>query len=681
MHILILFASYAIFSLVLLSLIRRFQLVPSYIEDLKIFSVCLVIAPIGLAFCYGTLLRIFPMQSHDFYFYSIMLPLLALGAMSFREVLHVKSTLGKLPLNNKLLILLGLMGLVSIAFVNSKIPIYGNDPLEYFTVARAIFENQRLAGIYPLISEEIASGFYAPWTHPPGFVLTIAWAFVAQGSAGEAGVAKFINIFYLFALLSIVYAWSDGPKKQLGLMAGLLILISPIIVGETFEHHVDVGRIGLLTACLCLITVWLSSANTKFTVFLGLIIGLAIFVHSAGVLIWFLFVGLLLFIRDIPFSTRIFQSTLLIAVSVCVVSLDLISNYLTFGYIIGDKIAIWEISDLGIADYLNEQRGISSFYEKFQTGTLKPIIDLKVYGFSGLSFLIMGLLYLTHLTVSTSFNFRRILRHLRSADYLNVYFLLNIGFMMMVLLSAAFDSNSLVKNVRYLSSMIALQSIFAVLALDRLLPFAQISNKHLHFFSLVDDVSKRTFTITGAEISKFLLRLRFKRFPSQKGEPVLFVLLKICLVLFLLQAAFANIRLKNRDAHVFATGIYPGDNYFIEYLSNSPLGGFNIVGLLNQSALDYETPPNLKVLSFRPADSAYYGLYKQMPYTDPRLVPAFLARDPAQLFKELSELEVTHIIVPNYKMGEIEKTTFKEFLELGRHTVLVSQNGAFDFIA
>ena len=98
-------------------------------------------------------------------------------------------------------------------------------------------------------------------------------------------------------------------------MAGLLILISPIIVGETFEHHVDVGRIGLSTACLCLITVWLSSANTKFTVFLGLIIGLAIFVHSAGVLIWFLFVGLLLFIRDIPFSTRIFQSTLLIAAS------------------------------------------------------------------------------------------------------------------------------------------------------------------------------------------------------------------------------------------------------------------------------------------------------------------------------------------------------------------------------
>ena len=220
MHILILFASYAIFSLVLLSLIRRFQLVPSYIEDLKIFSVCLVIAPIGLAFCYGTLLRIFPMQSHDFYFYSIMLPLLALGAMSFREVLHVKSTLGKLPLNNKLLILLGLMGLVSIAFVNSKIPIYGNDPL-YFTVARAIFENQRLAGIYPLLAKKSPLAL-CPLTHPPGFVLTIAWAFVAQGSAGEAGVAKFINIFYLLPCSLLSMHGPMVPKNSWGLWQGYL---------------------------------------------------------------------------------------------------------------------------------------------------------------------------------------------------------------------------------------------------------------------------------------------------------------------------------------------------------------------------------------------------------------------------------------------------------------------------
>ena len=49
--------------------------------------------------------------------------------------------------------------------------------------------------------------------HPPGFVLTLTWAFVIQGSADEAGVAKLINIFYLFAMLAIVFAWSNGAKK------------------------------------------------------------------------------------------------------------------------------------------------------------------------------------------------------------------------------------------------------------------------------------------------------------------------------------------------------------------------------------------------------------------------------------------------------------------------------------
>ena len=436
MHILILFASYAIFSLVLLSLIRRFQLVPSYIEDLKIFSICLVVAPTGLAFCYGVLLRIFPMQSPNFYFHLIWITLLALGLMSLREVLKIKSVIADISLINKIFIILGCMALAAIGHVNNKIPVYANDPLEYFTVARAIFENQRLVGIYPLINEEIASGFYAPWTHPPGFVLSIAWAFVVQGSADEAGVAKFINIFCLFALLSVVYAWSNGTKKQLGIIAGLFIAISPIIVGETFEHHVDVGRIGLLTACLCLATVWLSSANTKFTVLLGILIGLSIYLHSAGILIWALCAGLLIFIRDIPTKTRFLHGSLLFLTSVCVVSPDLYTNYSNFGYIIGDRVDIWEIPEL-VSPIPNEQRNISSFFERFQTGTLNPIFNFSLYGFSGLAFTIAGFFYLAHLLLSTSFDFRRFLKHLRSPDYLNVYFLLNIGFIAMVFLSSA----------------------------------------------------------------------------------------------------------------------------------------------------------------------------------------------------------------------------------------------------
>ena len=67
----------------------------------------------------------------------------------------------------------------------------------------------------PLLREDIASGFYAPWTHS-GFVLTLTWAFVVQGSADEAGVARLINIFYLFAMLAIVFAWSNGVKKAVG---------------------------------------------------------------------------------------------------------------------------------------------------------------------------------------------------------------------------------------------------------------------------------------------------------------------------------------------------------------------------------------------------------------------------------------------------------------------------------
>ena len=168
MHAFILISTFAIFSVVLSATIRRFQLVPSWLDDLKILSVCLVMSPIGLAFCYGILLRIFPMQTPNFYFFTIMLPLLAAGFLCLGEIQRIKNVVRSIPFVNKLFVLSGCILLASIAVVNSKIPVYANDPLEYFTVARAIFENQRLTGIYPLLREDIASGFYAPWTHPPG---------------------------------------------------------------------------------------------------------------------------------------------------------------------------------------------------------------------------------------------------------------------------------------------------------------------------------------------------------------------------------------------------------------------------------------------------------------------------------------------------------------------------------
>ena len=171
----------------------------------------------------------------------------------------------------------------------------------------------------------------------------------------------------------------------------------------------------------------------------------------------------------------------------------------------------------------------------------------------------------------------------------------------------------------------------------------------------------------------FLFRLKFKNNPSQRGEPIIFLLLRIFLVIFLIDAGLDNLRQQNRNAHVFATGLHQDDEYFTKYLWNSTHGGFNLVGLLNAHLLESKEPQKVKVLSFRPSDSAYYGLYQQIAYTDPKLVSAFLSSTVPQLFQELSDLEVTHIIVPSYKMGEIEKTSFKDFFDDTKYATLVSK--------
>ena len=62
-------------------------------------------------------------------------------------------------------------------------------------------------------------------------------------------------------------------------------------------------------------------------------------------------------------------------------------------------------------------------------------------------------------------------------------------------LSAVIDINTLVKNPRYLILMTALQCIFAVLVLNKLLPFIEmfLSRDKIGLLILTDGVSKKTF--------------------------------------------------------------------------------------------------------------------------------------------------------------------------------------------
>ena len=147
-------------------------------------------------------------------------------------------------------------------------------------------------------------------------------------------------------------------------MAALLLMISPLIINETFEHHVDVGRIGLWTASLCLTTIWLTSANVRFTIFLGVLVGLLMFVHSAGILFWALFIGLFNISQRHSVYYRFLHSALLVVISLCFVLYDYYTSCINLGYFIGDSIKIWQIPELGIVEYNIEQRGITSLSDK-----------------------------------------------------------------------------------------------------------------------------------------------------------------------------------------------------------------------------------------------------------------------------------------------------------------------------
>jgi hypothetical protein len=357
-----------------------------------------------------------------------------------------------------------------------KTPMAANDPMEYFFVARQIFDLQQLIGVYPLIDETIARGFYGPWTHPPGFVMLIVWGFMAQGTAEIASVAKLTGVYSLFSLLLLVYAWAGGSIRYRGVVAALLVLTCPMLLGETFDTHVDVPRIAMWTAVLCLVSIWFRRRSLSNTVALGALIGLSMFVHSIGLLFFPIFAGLLILVRGMSTADRAIQGILLALVAVLMVLPDYLQNLKHFGRIIGDSTPLWEIADFKLDEFVNNDRQILTTKHKLVRGILDQLLYTSWYGYAGLTAAFAGCGYLLSVLISSRLQPQRILRHLRAPRPLTVLVLSCVGFICAIVLSIIADMNLIVKNLRYLATMIAVYAIVTVIAADVLLRYSGLTS-------------------------------------------------------------------------------------------------------------------------------------------------------------------------------------------------------------
>lgn len=671
---LLLVTSYFLASGTILFLGRLFNAFPE-IRGLRRISVSIVFGPIALAWIYAWFLRVSPGQEPVFYFSMVSLVFLP-GALA--EGAGVVRSMSKLRMpastrdvkSGNIVLFLAVLFLICTLFVIGnaaiKTPMAANDPMEYFFVARQIFDLQQLIGVYPLIDETIARGFYGPWTHPPGFVMLIVWGFMAQGTAEIASVAKFTGVYSLFSLLLLVYAWAGGSIRYRGVVAALLVLTCPMLLGETFDTHVDVPRIAMWTAVLCLVSIWFRRRSLSNTIALGALIGLSMFVHSIGLLFFPIFAGLLILVRGMSTADRAIQGILLALVAVLMVLPDYLQNLKHFGRIIGDSTPLWEIAEFKLDEFVNSDRQILTTKHKLVRGILDQLLYTSWYGYAGLTAAFAGCGYLLSVLISSRLQPQRILRHLRAPRPLTVLVLSCVGFICAIVLSIIADMNLIVKNLRYLATMIAVYAIVTVIAADVLLRYSGLTSFQnwlrawLAIKTRFENLGRRPWL--RGQLSRLFAGLAF---------------LFAGAVLALATAGDVRRELGSRYwlFPFLAASTEIVDDQQILLCSRS--GSFYTIGTINKAMLDGNADAGIKVLAFRPSDIVYYARFPFISYLDPKLIPAYAAKSSQEARSKLAELGVSHLLVPDYPMGEIQNTAMAKLLADPETVQLVADNKGY----
>lgn len=655
-----LYATY-LFAALALSRFGRWSGVFVSLNGLRWASICLVFAPIFVAWVYGWALRLAPGHSPLFYLALVTALMAPAGLLELVRLLHdflVRPR--RLPGRNlsqrlSVVFLLVATTIVFAVLMSSTlgIPVFSNDPLEYFAVARQIFEYRRLAGVYPAIDPHLTGGFYGPWTHPAGFVLTIAWGYVVQGTADYAGVAKMHNPFALFSLMLLAFAWAGGLVRYRGVLAAALVFLTPLLLAETLESHVDVARIAMWTATLCLLPAFFTSLSLRNALTLGALAGLSMFIHSIGLIYWGLVAGLVVLLSADRFARRAGFALVALLASLLVVAPDYIQNLRTFGRMIGDSTPLWEIPALGLDLWLNENRGIASFGDKLSNGVFAAFTKTELFGPASIAMVVAAVAWLLAVGCSARLRPTIILPKLTRPTLANVLLLATVGFFGIMLLSVLAGMNLIIKNIRYLMTMTVVAAILAPVLADGASRYWRM-----------------VFVRSRGQIRPSLVALWrrlqqwsriFSRWAVGNGRWALFA---ACAAAMSVVAISESFRQRDYREWLFPFSASRPDEAAIDrMLVCSKFPGFRLIGQINRSLAELDPSEKLLVMVFRPSDAAYYARFPTISYLQPQLLPAFTAANHVNTYRFIHNFGITHLLVPAYGMGEIENSPFSQLLK------------------
>lgn len=267
--------------------------------------------------------------------------------------------------------------LAGIVYLVLRIPPYSNDPLEYAAVAKLLHDT-RSVGIYPVLDSTVSGGLYAPWTHPPGFPLLMALAMLC-GDVDAGTALKIVAGLHVILGTAGLAVLVPARMRWVGVLS---LTATPAYLLGAINGYVEVVRltalIGTLGACIAL----RQSSGLQSAIRLGILFGLGGFVHSLGILSTAFFLPALLLLRSGTPMSRLTWGACIVAVQLLLLAPDLWTNLKNFGVLLGDSPAIWQIPEIGRAEYFREFRSLSGPSDIVFWGLLQGFSQVSNFGIS-----------------------------------------------------------------------------------------------------------------------------------------------------------------------------------------------------------------------------------------------------------------------------------------------------------
>ncbi len=510
------------------------------------------------------------------------------------------------------------------------LPLIQNDPLEYATVGRLLFEKRSLA-YYPAINPEVSrSGFYGPWTHPPLYVALIYLSQILQGQADSPGLMRLISPWFALAGTGIVYGVGRLVGRLTGAVAAVIFLSTPLFVLGADAALIDplpVLGFGLVISALVGIgpTVWGRG------IAIGGALALSLWTHSQAFLFPFLTLAALCLWHGFAGWRRVLVEGPVLLITAMVLSAwPYVRNISIFGSPISDNPRVFAAPNLHWDDYFLFARGLDSLTAKIQYGVFKGWFSLEAFGWSfwlmtvGVAIIggQLGLRKILNAIVSPSAALNEGQRVLWTVAGLIVAYITGVALSLQI-------GSELIRNERYLLILMPAVAVCAGFGLSVILQWAA--------------------GLLASPVRPLWQRVGIR---TASAGLVLLLVTQILIV----GGYYRWISLwTDFDGPPASVQRPPDDQARLPWI----LTQWPSTNVMLHVARTL--PRESLILSLQPADM-YYSDGRMISYLDPRMLDAYEEASPDAMADHLAELGVTHILIPKYYLPPINNSALQHVI-------------------